>query len=139
MGGSGLSLATAALDDRPKLCISEIPYLCHFRRAVEWAEPIDKGTYLEIASLIRGYPDKEDDIFKTLSYFDNLNLSENLKAHTIITCALKDIICPPPTIFAVYNNIKAEKHIELMAHSEHDYLSVLWFDEKKMNFIIKNL
>jgi cephalosporin-C deacetylase len=138
--GGGLSLATAALDDRPKLCISEMPYLCHFKRAVEWAEPADKGTYLEIASLIRrGYPDREDDIYKTLSYFDNLNLCGNIKARTIMTCALKDIICPPSTVFAVYNNIKSDKHIELMAHSEHDYFSMLWFEAQKMPYIINNL
>lgn len=137
--GGGLSLASAALDDRPKLCISEIPYLCNFRRAVEWAEPADKGTYLEIASLIRQYPDKEDDIFKTLSYFDNLNLSGSIKARTIMTCALKDIICPPSTVFSVYNNLKSEKHIESMAYCEHDYFSMLWFEDKKMNHIINNL
>ena len=137
--GGGLSLATAALDDRPKLCVSEIPYLCHFRRAVELAEPENKGTYLEIASLIREYPDKEEDIFKTLSYFDNLNLSGNISARTIVTCALKDIICPPSTVFAVYNNIESEKQIELLPYSEHDYFSVIRFDEKKMNYIINNL
>jgi len=137
--GGGLSLATAGLDSRPKLIISEIPYLCHFRRAVEWAEPINEGTYLEIANLIREYPEREDEMFRTLSYFDNLNLCGNISAKTVITCALKDIICPPSTIFAVYNNISSEKHMELLPYSEHDYTAAMRFDEKKLEYIKNNL
>ena len=137
--GGGLSLATAGLDIRPKLVISEIPYLCHFKRAVEWAEPANEGTYLEIANLIREYPEREDEMFGNLSYFDNLNLCGNIKAKTIITCALKDIICPPSTVFAVYNNINTEKRMELLPYFGHDYAAVMRFDEKKLEYIKKNL
>lgn len=100
--GGGLSLATAGLDNRPKLVVSEISYLCHFRRTVEWAEPDNKGTYLEIASLIRQYPERESEMFKTLSYFDNLNLCGNIEARTIMTCALKDTICPRLLPYLLY-------------------------------------
>jgi cephalosporin-C deacetylase len=137
--GGGLSLAAAGLDDRPKLVIAEIPYLCHFRRAVEWADEIKNLTYLEIANLIREYPEKENEIFKTLSYFDNLNLCNNIKAETIITCALKDVVCPPSTIFAVYNHIKSKKDIFLLPYSEHNYKSILRFDEKRVEYIRKRL
>lgn len=44
--GGGLSLAAAALNLRPKLVIAEIPYLCHYKRAVEWAEGSKNVTYL---------------------------------------------------------------------------------------------
>jgi len=137
--GGGLSLATASLDNRPKLVISEIPYLCHFRRAVEWAEEAKNITYLEIANLIREYPEREDEMFRTLSYFDNLNLCGNISAKTVISCGLKDIICPPSTIFAVYNHISSEKYMELLPYSEHDYSAAMRFDEKKLEYIKKNL
>lgn len=137
--GGGLSLATAGLDSKPKLVISEIPYLCHFRRAVEWAEEAKNITYLEIANLIKGHPEREDEMFKTLSYFDNLNLCGNISAKTIISCGLKDIICPPSTIFAVYNHIGAEKNMEFLPYSGHDWDTINWFDEKKLEYIKKNL
>jgi len=137
--GGGLSLVAAGLDSRPKLIISEVPYLCHFRRAVEWAEEVENITYLEIANLIRGYPEREEEMFRTLSYFDNLNLCENITAKTVISCGLKDTVCPPSTIFAVYNHIKAEKNIEFLPYSGHDWATVTWFDEKKLEYIKKNL
>jgi cephalosporin-C deacetylase len=137
--GGGLTLAAAGLDDRAKLAVAELPYLCHFKRAVELSEEFKATTYPEIASLIAEYPEKEDEIYKTLSYYDNLNLCGNIKAKTIITCALKDTICPPSTVFAVYNNIGSDKHIELLPYSQHDLLTTRRFDQKKLEHIVNNL
>ena len=133
--GGGLSLATAALDLRPKLVIAEIPYLCHYKRAVEWAEEFKNVTYLEFRSIIKKYPEKEEEMFNTLTYFDNLNLCSWIKARTVITCAMKDACCPPSTIFAVYNHIKAEKYIEIMPYYEHGLEAVANFEERKLEYI----
>jgi cephalosporin-C deacetylase len=133
--GGGLSLAAAALDPRPKLVIAEIPYLCHYRRAVEWAEDFQNVTYLEFTTIIKKYPEREEEMFSTLSYFDNLNLCSWIKARTVISCAMKDTCCPPSTIFAVYNHIKAEKHMEAMPYYEHSWETVLNFEEKKLEYI----
>jgi cephalosporin-C deacetylase len=89
--GGGLALSTAALDLRPKLVIAEIPYLCHYERAIEWAEEARNITYLEFISIIKKYPEKLEEMFNTLSYFDNLNLCSQIKAQTIISVALKDL------------------------------------------------
>jgi len=137
--GGGLSLTAAALDKRPKLCISEIPYLCYFRRAVEWSEEFENLTYLEIANLIREYPEREEEMFTTLSYFDNLNLCHNIRAKTVVTCALKDTVCPPSTIFAVYNHIKSEKIMEILPYAQHDHATGIRFDEKKVKYILSYL
>lgn len=133
--GGGLSLATAALDSRVKLTIAEIPYLCHYRRGVEWAEEAKNITYLEFINIIKIYPEKEDDMFRTLSYFDNLNLCSWIKSKTIITCATRDIVCPPSTVFAVYNHIKANKHMDIMKFYEHDCVTVIEFEEKKLEYV----
>lgn len=45
----------------------------------------------------------------------------------------------PSTIFAVYNHIESEKHLELISYSVHDNISVKAFDEKKLHYIKKNL
>ena len=133
--GGGLSLAAAALDGRVKLTIAEIPYLCHYRRGVEWAEEATNITYLEFINIIKTYPEKEDEMFRTLSYFDNLNLCSWIKNKTIITCATRDIVCPPSTDFAVYNHIKADKHMDIMKFYEHDCATVIEFEEKKLEYV----
>ncbi len=137
--GGGLSLATAALDLRPKLVISEIPYLCHYERAIEWAEEAKNITYLEFIPLIKKYPERMKDMFNTLSYFDNLNLCSWIKTRTVISVALKDLICPPSTVFAVYNTINSEKHIEVMHFHEHDSETLINFGEKRLEYIKKYL
>lgn len=137
--GGGLALSTAALDLRPKLVIAEIPYLCHYERAIEWAEEAKNVTYLEFIPIIKKYPEKVEDMFNTLSYFDNLNLCSWIKARTIISVALKDLICPPSTVFAVYNNICSEKYIEIMPFYDHSWETIINFDERRLECIKKYL
>lgn len=137
--GGGLSLAVAALSSLPKLVIADVPYLCHFRRAVQWAEEAKNITYLEFASLIQKFPEKEEQMFKSLSYFDNLNLAAWVKARTVITCATKDLICPPSTIFAVYNQVEAPKTIKVMPFYGHDLHTVTAFDEERLLFLLNYL
>ena len=137
--GGGLALATSALDSRPVLSIAEVPYLCHFERAIEWAEEAKNITYLEFIPIIKKHPKRIKEMFKTLSYFDNLNLCRSIKARTVISVALKDLICPPSTIFAVYNNIQCEKHIEIMPFYEHSWETLQNFDEKRLEYVKKYL
>jgi len=137
--GGGLTLATAALDLRPKIAIAEIPYLCHFRRAVEWAEDFPNITYNEFQNIIRKFPEREEEMFKTLSYFDNINLADRIKARTIVSCAMKDICCPPSTVFAVYNQIKASKQMIKMPYYGHDWNTIVNFEENRVELIKKYL
>jgi len=115
--GGGLTLAVAALDHRPILAMPEVPYLCHYRRAVLMAE---KNPYLEFADYLRRYPDREERVFRTLTYFDNLNLADRIRCPVLITVGLQDTICPPSTIFAVYNHLECEKEIKIYPYHDHD-------------------
>ena len=115
--GGGLSLAVAALDSRPKLALPEVPYLCHFRRALEVTE---QHPYQEIAVYCQRYPDRMETAFETLSYFDNLNLADRITCPVLMTVGLRDAICPPSTIFAVYNRIKSEKELRIYPYGGHE-------------------
>ncbi len=115
--GGGLSLAVAALDSRPKLSMPEVPYLCHFRRALEVTE---QNPYQEIALYCQRYPDRLEAAFETLSYFDNLNLADRIRCPVLMTVGLRDAICPPSTIFAVYNRIGAEKELRIYPFGGHE-------------------
>ncbi|HVC33334.1 MAG TPA: acetylxylan esterase [Chloroflexota bacterium] len=115
--GGGLSLAVAALDRRPKLALPEVPYLCHFRRALEVT---NQNPYQEIALYCNRYPDRVESAFDTLSYFDNVNLAERITCPVLMTVGLQDLICPPSTIFAAYNRIQSEKELRAYPFGGHE-------------------
>ena len=137
--GGGLSLATAALDSRVKLVIAMIPYLCHFERAIEIAEAFENITYNEFKSIANLYPEKEREMYDTLSYFDNLNLCKDIKAKTFISVGLRDTCCPPSAAFAVYNHIQSEKGIDVYPFYGHDAGIALAYQEKMLAYIMNNL
>ena len=137
--GGGLTLATAALDPRPKIAIAEIPYLCHYRRAVEWAQDFPNITYNEFQNIIKKFPEREEEMFKTLSYFDNINLADRIKARTIVSCAMQDICCPPSTIYAVFNQITSEKQMIKMPYYGHNWETMINFDENRVELVKKYL
>lgn len=118
--GGGLSLAAAALAPaRVKRVAACVPYLCHYRRAVEMAE----YPYREIGDYLRAWPDRYDRVFETLSYFDNLNLADRIKGRALVSVGLWDLICPPSTIFAVVNRMKCPKELAVYpctGHEEND-------------------
>lgn len=130
--GGGLSLATAALDSRVKICMSDLPFLCHYRRALEAATG---GPYLELLTFFKQHPHKEEQGWNTLSYFDNLNLADHIKARTLVTIGLQDVVCPPSTIFAVYNHIKAPKENIIYNYWAHDFFSL--HTDFKLRWLLK--
>ncbi|MGH7214880.1 MAG: acetylxylan esterase [Tepidisphaeraceae bacterium] len=115
--GGGISLAAAALSDRPMLCLPDIPFLCDFKRAIEITPA---GPYPEIPSFLKVFPHMYDQSVRTLSYIDNLNLAPWIECRTVISNCLCDDICPPSTIFGVYNHITSEKKMEVYRYHKHE-------------------
>lgn len=115
--GGGLSLAVAALDRRPKLAMPEVPYLCHFRRALDVT---NQNPYQEIAVYCNRRPEHYETVFRTLSYFDNLNLADRITCPVLMTVGLQDLICPPSTIYAVYNRIATPKEMRVYPFGAHE-------------------
>jgi cephalosporin-C deacetylase len=127
--GGGLTLAVAGLSDRPKLAISEVPYLCHFRRSVDIAAA---GPYGEISDWIRTRPEVAEQSWRTLSYFDCMNLADRIHCRMRVTVGLWDDVCPPSSIFAAYNYIEADKQIEVfdfLRHESPTYFAETRFEE----------
>jgi cephalosporin-C deacetylase len=115
--GGGLTLAVAALSDRPILAMADVPFLCDFRRAINITPA---APYTEIPSFLRSFPQSLDEVIHTLSYCDNLNLAPSIKCRTLVCNCLCDDICPPSTIFAAYNHITAEKQMEIYPFHRHE-------------------
>lgn len=125
--GGGITLAAAALaglgaahDVLPSIrvgaAVAEVPFLCHFARA---ATLQDAGPYQEIGAYCRRSGVDVAQVFRTLSYFDGMNLAAHIQAPTLVTVGLMDTICPPSTIFAAYNHIRAPKEILIAYFGEH--------------------
>jgi cephalosporin-C deacetylase len=120
--GGALTLAAAALcalagSVEVQAAVAEIPFLCHFERAVTL---VDSEPYREIATYCRRHGADSAQVFRTLSYFDVMNLTSLIRAPTLVTSGLMDMICPPSTIFAAYNNISAPKEIFVDPFGEHE-------------------
>jgi cephalosporin-C deacetylase len=112
-----LALAIAALDPRPKLVLAEVPFLCHFQRAVEISNQIP---YQEIATYCHRWPEQRDAVIRTLSYVDNLNLAERIRCPVLMTVGLQDLVCPPSTIYAVFNRIDSAKELRVYPFGGHE-------------------
>jgi cephalosporin-C deacetylase len=115
--GGGISLAAAALSDRPILALPDIPFLCDYRRAIQITP---NGPYPEITNFLKSFPHLYDQAIRTLSYCDCLNLAPWITCRTVISNGLWDDVCPPSTIFGVYNHITAEKQIEIYPFHKHE-------------------
>lgn len=115
--GGGITLAVAALDDRPKLAIADVPNLCDIGLAMKQKF---EGSLMVVDQFLHRHPEWIERVYSTLTYFDNLNNCQNIKCRTRITVGLKDLVCPPMTIYGVYNLIQAPKSIEVFPFSGHD-------------------
>jgi cephalosporin-C deacetylase len=115
--GGALTLAVAALSDRPILAMPDVPFLCDFRRAIAISP---NGPYPEIPNFLKMHPSLHDAAIRTLSYCDNMNLAPWITCRTYVCNCLWDDICPPSTVFAAYNHITAEKSMEIYPFHKHE-------------------
>ncbi len=115
--GGGLSIAAAGLLPEVKVCMTDVPFLSHFRRAVD-ITPNDP--YLEIARYLQRRRDKVDTVFRTLSYFDGMNFAARMTARALYSVGIMDTTCPPSTVFASYNHVPGEKQIHEYYFNNHE-------------------
>ncbi len=115
--GGGIALAVAGLSNDVWLLMTDVPFLCHYKRAVEI---VDTMPYGEITNFLKIHRDKVDIVFKTLSYFDGVNFAARAKAKALFSVALMDTTCPPSTVFAAYNHYAGEKEIRIYPFNNHE-------------------
>ncbi len=115
--GGGLALAVAGLEPRIGLCLPDVPFLCHFQRAVEL---IDSHPYGEIQQFLKIHRHHTEQVFRTLSYMDGVNFARQAQASALFSVALMDDICPPSTVFAAYNHYAGAKQIRVYPYNKHE-------------------
>jgi cephalosporin-C deacetylase len=115
--GGGISIAISGLVEGLSAVMPDVPYLCNFRRAVTIT---DELPYHEISCFLRVHRDKADIVFNTLAYFDGMHFAARANAPALFSTALMDPICPPSTVFSVYNHYRGDKEIEVYEFNLHD-------------------
>lgn len=115
--GGGLSLAVAALADGVRAVMSDVPFLCDFRRSSHVAMT---NPYLEIVRYLASHRDHEEAAFATLSYFDGAVLARRASAPALFSVALMDETCPPSTVYAAFNAYGGPKEIVTYPYNDHE-------------------
>ena len=116
--GGGIALAAAGLSDGLVAAMPDVPFLCHFERAVGFT---GGDPYQEVVRYLSVYRGADERVFDTLSYFDGANHAKRADAAALFSVALMDDVCPPSTVLAAYNHYAAaDKAIEVYTHNQHE-------------------
>lgn len=115
--GGGVTIAAAGLVPEVRLALADVPFLCHFRRAVTMT---DSHPYAEIREYLRRHRDKENQVWKTLGYFDGRSFASRACQKTLFSVGLMDDICPPSTVFSAYNRWRGPKEIRVWNYNAHE-------------------
>jgi cephalosporin-C deacetylase len=115
--GGGITIAVGGLEPSVSVVMPDVPFLCHYRRAMEIT---DAAPYSEIVQYCKAHRDKVDTVFHTLSYFDGVNFAARSRAQALFSVALMDCVCPPSTVFATYNYFAGPKDIRAYQYNDHE-------------------
>ncbi|MEJ1089085.1 acetylxylan esterase [Microbacterium sp. Mu-80] len=99
--GGGLTIAAAGLSEGLIAAMPDVPFLCHFRRAVGLT---DRDPYQEVVRYLAVHRDSVDEVFTTLSYFDGVNFAKRANMPALFSAAMLDQTCPPSTVYAARNH-----------------------------------
>jgi cephalosporin-C deacetylase len=115
--GGGLALAVAGLVPDLVAVMSDVPFLCHYRRALEVS---DRHPFEEITRYLSVRRRSVDQVFATLSYFDGANFAKRANAPAYFSVALQDLTCPPSTVYAAYNHYAGDKEMVVYPFNDHE-------------------
>ncbi|WP_173922567.1 acetylxylan esterase [Agromyces sp. Marseille-P2726] len=120
--GGGIAIAAAALSEGVVAAMPNVPFLCHFERAVGMT---DRLPYHEIVRYLSVHRDAAPRVFQTLAYFDGVNFAKRATVPALFSVGLLDPVCPPSTVFAARNHWDASgragtPHIVEYAFNEHE-------------------
>lgn len=128
--GGGLTLMTTGLDQRITAATVNVPALCE-HNGINFARPSGWPKLVPVNS--NGNLDST--VLKTASYYDAVNFAKYINVPMYFGVGLVDNICPPTTVFSVYNQLNNNKEIDISPLMGHDYSPS--FIENRDDFIRK--
>ncbi|MDL9978892.1 acetylxylan esterase [Microbacterium sp. ASV49] len=115
--GGGITLAAGALCDGLVAVMPDVPFLCHFERAVGLT---DRYPYEEIVRYLAVHRGAEERVFDTLSYFDGANFARRASVPALFSVALMDETCPPSTVYAAFNRYAGPREMSVYRYNNHE-------------------
>ncbi|MEO8748979.1 acetylxylan esterase [Dermatophilaceae bacterium Sec6.4] len=115
--GGGLAMAAGALCPDVRAVAANVPFLTHIRRATEIGV---EHPYAELVQYLRSRPDRVEETFATLSYFDVAVLARLATAPAIFAAGLMDPICPPSCCYAAFNAWGGPKEVFGYPYNQHE-------------------
>ena len=114
--GGAASVTVSALDSRVTHCICDVPSNTDIVRRIEGRH----GSFAALADYLETFPQRREEVYRMVSYFDTMNLAGRITAHVYASCALNDDVCPGKLFFACFNKIQSPKAIEIYYESGHE-------------------
>ncbi|HEY8472445.1 MAG TPA: acetylxylan esterase [Natronosporangium sp.] len=115
--GGGLTLAVAGLADGLIAAMPDVPFLCHWRRALDIATD---GPYPELVRYCAVQRHQVEQVFRTLSYVDGVNFAARASAPALFSVGLMDTVCPPSTVYAAYHHYAGPKRMKVWHYNAHE-------------------
>lgn len=150
--GGGLAVVTAGLVNglgneaglraKVKAVSAAIPFLADFRGTFKMLRE-GEGALAELSWYFRLFDpehQREDEVFRVLDYFDALNFAPwvgRVGEKSLFSVGLKDTLCPPPTVIALYQALSGEKR--LLVYPEYGHESPDEFTDRQLEFFAREL
>lgn len=115
--GGGTALAVAGLVEGLAAVITDVPFLCHIRRAVAIS---DTDPYGEIERYLAVHRNHTERVFGTLDYVDGMHHAVRASAPALFSAALRDHICPPSTVFAAFHAYGGPAEMQVYEFNGHE-------------------
>lgn len=119
--GGALSLVTAALFPQVRKAAVMFPFLSDFHGVYSSGAPAT--AYEELKYIFRFYDpqhQRELEYFRKLAYLDVKNFAPMIQAEVLMASGLQDQSCPAFSHFAVYNNLRCKKRVEVFPDFGHE-------------------
>jgi len=126
-GGGSLILGSLFSGKGVRAVAADLPYLTNFPLAD------GRGAY-EIAAAALEKAGDRDRAWKALGYVDTFSHTHRLTMPVLLTAGGADEMCPPDTVFSLFERLDTIKSYTFLKESEHEYtpeflsLAKGWFD-----------
>jgi cephalosporin-C deacetylase len=125
--GGGMALACASLVPHVSLVLAMCPFLSDYKRV--WEMDLTRDAYADLEMWLKRFSptgDRHDELFALLGYFDVHHLAKRIRARVLMGTGLSDLICPPSTQFAIYNQLAEPKEMVVFPQHGHELMPGFW-------------
>ncbi len=114
--GGFVSLWTAAFNSQVNTVAPVGPYPCNWERHVISASSTAAD---EVKIYLTRYPEHENTVWNTLSYFDPVNIGHRVNCPSLFPLGLQGNTAPPQDSVGIYNLIEGEKELKVLPYDGH--------------------